>query len=106
MIQKSHSWVCIQKVENSISKTYMDHNDSLRPHGLYGPWNSPGRNTGVGSHYLLQGTFPPQVLKPGLPHCRRILYQPSHQQSPVFIAILFIKPRHRSNINVDWLLMG
>ena len=22
---------------------------SLRPHGLYSPWNSPGRNTGVGS---------------------------------------------------------
>ena len=23
--------------------------DSLRPHGLYSPWNSPGQNTGVGS---------------------------------------------------------
>ena len=30
---------------------------SLRPHGLYRPWNSPGQNTGVGSHSLLQGTF-------------------------------------------------
>ena len=23
--------------------------DSLGPHGLYSPWNSPGQNTGVGS---------------------------------------------------------
>ena len=27
---------------------------SLRPHGLYSPWNSPGQNTGVGSLSLLQ----------------------------------------------------
>ena len=32
--------------------------DSLPPHGLYTPWNSPGQNTGVGSHSLLQGIFP------------------------------------------------
>ena len=32
--------------------------NSLRPHGLYSPWNSPGQNTGVGSHSLLQGIFP------------------------------------------------
>ena len=32
--------------------------DSLRPHGLYSPWNSPGQNTGVGSLSLLQGSFP------------------------------------------------
>ena len=32
--------------------------DSLRPHGLYSPWNSPGRNTGVGSLSALQGIFP------------------------------------------------
>ena len=31
--------------------------NSLRPHGLYSPWNSPGQNTGVGSLYLLQGTY-------------------------------------------------
>ena len=37
--------------------------DSLRPHGLYSPdrllcpWDSPGKNTEVGCHALLQGTF-------------------------------------------------
>ena len=56
--------------------------NSLWPHGLYSPWNSPGQNTGVGSLSLLQGIFPTQGLNPGLPHCRQILYQLSHQGSP------------------------
>ena len=56
--------------------------DSLRPHGLYSPWNFPGQNTGVGSLFLLQGIFPTQRLNPGLPHCRQILYQLSHKGSP------------------------
>ena len=34
--------------------------DSLWPHGLYSPWNSPGQNIGVGSCSLLQGIFPTQ----------------------------------------------
>ena len=56
--------------------------DSLQPHGLYSPWNSPGQNTGVGSLSLLQGNFPTQGSNLGLPHCRRILYQLSHKGSP------------------------
>ena len=56
--------------------------DSLRPHGLYSSWNSPGRNTGVGSLSLLQEIFPTQGSNPGLPHCRWILYQLSHMGSP------------------------
>ena len=55
---------------------------SLRPHGLYSPRNSPGQNTGVGSLSLLQGIFPTQGSSPGLPHCRWILYQLSHKESP------------------------
>ena len=55
--------------------------DSLQPHVLYSSWNSPGQNTGVGSHSLLQGIFPTQGLNPGLPLCRQILYQLSHQGS-------------------------
>ena len=50
---------------------------------LYSPWNSPGQNTRVGSLSLLQGIFPTQGLSPGLPHCRRILYQLSSQGSPL-----------------------
>ena len=55
---------------------------SLQPHGLYRPWNSPGQNTGVGSRSLLQRIFSTQGSNPGLPHCRRILYQLSHKGSP------------------------
>ena len=87
--------------------------DSLRPHGLYSPWNSPGQNTGVGNLSLFQGIKPgsptlqvdslpaepqgkpkntgvdslsllqqiflTQESNKGLLHCRRILYQVSHQ---------------------------
>ena len=56
--------------------------NSLQPHGLNSPWNSPGQNTGVGSLSLLQGIFPTQGLNPGPLHCRRILYQLSHKGSP------------------------
>ena len=40
------------------------------------------KNTGVGSQSLLQGIFPTQGSNPGLPSCRRILYQLSHKGSP------------------------
>ena len=49
--------------------------DSLWPHGLYSPWNSPGQNTGVGSLSLFQGIFPTQELNWDLLLCRQILYQ-------------------------------
>ena len=65
---------------NSESGSVMS--DSLQPHGLYTPWNSPGQNNGVGSHPLLLGIFPTQGLNPCLHHCRWILYQLSHQVSP------------------------
>ena len=38
------------------------------------PWNFPGKSTGVGCHFLLQGIFPTQGSNPGLPHCRQTLY--------------------------------
>ena len=49
--------------------------------------DSPGRNTGVGCHHLLQGIFQTQGLNPGLPHCRWILYCLSHQGSPSRILL-------------------
>ena len=44
--------------------------------------DSPHKNTGVGCHAFFQGIFPTQGLKPGLLHCRWILYCLSHQRSP------------------------
>ena len=49
---------------------------------LHSSWSSPGQNTGVGNLSLLQGIFPTQGSNPGLPHCRRIVYQLSHKGSP------------------------
>ena len=43
------------------------------------------KNTGVGSHSLLQGIFPTQELNLGLPHWRQILYHLSHQGSLGYI---------------------
>ena len=36
-------------------------------------WDSPGKNTGVDCHFLLQGIFPTQELNPGILHCMLIL---------------------------------
>ena len=56
--------------------------NSLRPHGLSSPWNSPGQNTGVDSLSLPQEIFPTQGSNPGLPNCRWILYHLTYQRSP------------------------
>ena len=57
----------------------------LSPTRLLSPWNFPGKSTGVGCHFLLQGIFPIQGLNPGLPHCRQTLYRLSHQGSPMIV---------------------
>ena len=44
--------------------------------------DSPGKNTGVGCHALLQGIFPTQGSNPCLPHCRQILCHLNHQGNP------------------------
>ena len=47
------------------------------------PWNSPGKNTRVGTHFFLQEIFPTQGLNTGLLHCRPILHHLSHRGSPL-----------------------
>ena len=67
--------------ELSESESCSVMSDSLRPHGLYSPWNSPGQNAGVCGLSLLQG-ITTQRSNSGLPHCRWILYQLSHKGRP------------------------
>ena len=61
--------------------------NSLQPHGVYSLSGSsvhgifPGKGTGVGCQFLLQGIFPTQGLNPGLLHCGQALYPLSHQGS-------------------------
>ena len=73
------------KVEVKVSHSVLL--DSLCPQGLEPtrvlcPWDYPGKITGVGCHFLLQGILLTQGLNPGLLHCRQILYHLSHQGSP------------------------
>ena len=97
------SWTQLSDYE---SESHAVVSNSLQPHGLYSPWNSPGQNTGVGSLSLLQGMFLSQRSMWGLPHCRRILYQPSHKGSPrilEWVAYPFSsgssRPRNRTRLS-------
>ena len=53
----------------------------LKPARILCPWNSLGKNTGMGWYALLQGIFLTQRLNTGLLHCRKILYSLYHQGS-------------------------
>ena len=58
----------------------------LRTHGQHPTrclclWDSPGKNTGMGCHFLLQGIFLTQGSSLRLLHCRQVLYHLSHQGS-------------------------
>ena len=59
----------------------------LEPTRLLCPWNSSGKNTGVGNCSLLQGIFPTQGSNPGLQHCGQILYLLSHEGSPQYLTL-------------------
>ena len=79
--------------------------NSLWPHGLHSPWNSPGQNTAVGSLSLLQEIFSTQESNPGLLPCGWILYQLSHKGSPrilEWVAYPFSRrssqPRNRTGV--------
>ena len=72
---------------------------------LCSPWKSPGQNTGVGSHSLLQGIFPTQRSNPGLLHCRQILYQLSHKGRPSIEGDVFNGSILRSAPSSDSLIV-
>ena len=84
--------------------------DFLRPYGLQPtrllcPWNSPGQNPGVGSHFLLQGIFPIQGSNLGFLHYRQPLYNLSHQGSPTKYFALYERKRCETNSNATALML-
>ena len=86
-------YVNFKKSMITLSRSAMS--NSLRPHGLQSfrllhPWDSPGKNTGVGCHALLQGIFPTQGSNPGLPHCRWILYHLSHKSKNELLSFFIL----------------
>ena len=79
------------EMQNISSSVMSDSSQShwLQPSRLLCPWNSPGKNTGVGSHSLLQGIFWIQGLNLCLLHCRQIFYHLSHQGSLSWTILMF-----------------
>ena len=82
-----NSWCCVSccYTAESVSYEWVSVSRScltLHLRGLHSPWTAPGQNIGVGSRSFLQGIFPTQGSNPGLLHCRRLLYQLTHQGSP------------------------
>ena len=73
-----HEYVLGQEKElclvTQLCPTLCDPRDDSLPGSLVSG-DSPAKNTGVGSHSLLQGVFPTQGSNQGLPHCRKILYR-------------------------------
>ena len=96
-----------KKESESVSHSVMS--DSLRPHGLLPtrllcPWNSPGKNTGVGSHSLLQGIFLTQGSNLDLPHCRQILllYEPPGKPIDIHTHNLIFYHIHIEFLGLPW----
>ena len=89
MLEKSRSLKKKKIKEKSRSLSYSVASDSLWLHGPYParllcPWNSPGKNSRLRSHSLLQGIFPTQGLNQSLLHSRQILYHLNHRGSPLW----------------------
>ena len=79
--------------------------DSLQPHGLQTtrflhPWDFPGKTTGVGYHFLLQGFFPTQGSNPGLLHCRQALYHLRHTFSMYRVRAIIQMHTHISYYSI------
>ena len=87
----SYTCICVCLCVPSCSVV----SDSLNPWAvttrLLCAWDSSGKSTGVGCHFLLQGIFPTQGLNSGLWHCMWIIYLLNHQGSwiPTYISIFF-----------------
>ena len=73
-------YACVCVLVTLSCATFCDPVDCSPPGSCQ--WDSLGTNTGVGYRFLLEGIFPTQGSNPGLLHCRRILYQLSHQRNP------------------------
>ena len=80
--QRVHGCMCtVLRSAQPLSRVQLCDLMDCSPPGSSVHGDSPGKNTGVGCHFLLQGIFPTQGLNPGLPHCRQILYRLSHRGS-------------------------
>ena len=82
-------YICAMSLVAQLCPTLCNPMDCSLPGSSFHE-DSPGMNTGVGSHALLQGIFPTQGSNPGLLHCRQVLYRLSHQRSPILYIVVCI----------------
>ena len=68
-----------------------------KPARLLCPWDTPGKNTGVGGHSLLQGNFLTQGSNPNLLHCRQSPWKPS-------ISIRKLLKILKNDLQLLWIL--
>ena len=97
-----HSTLQLNWVSEWVSGSRSVVSDSLWPHGLYSPWNSPGQNTGVGSLSLLQGIYPTHGLKPGILHFRWILLPAEPQGKPKNTGVGSLSLLQRTFPTQEW----
>ena len=93
MITLSHAWLFATAWTVACTK-------------LLRPWDFPGKGTGVGCHFLLQGIYLTQGLNLGLPHCRQMLLpsEPTWAQIPSSVSKLWSTKPHDSELLVVLLV--
>ena len=98
--------MCVKSLQScQILRPY-----GLKPTRLFCPWDSPGENTGVGCHFLLQGTSRPR--DPICVSCvscigRQVLYHWCTWEAPCVYMDVYVKNEHRNMftaVQQDWKL--
>ena len=84
----THTYILCLVTQSCLTTLDNPKDCSLPGSSVY--WDSPGKNTGVGCHALLQGIVPTQGSNPVIPHCRQILYQLNYQGSPYIYTHTYI----------------
>ena len=87
--------ICVRVCRSLVSNSLQPHR--LQPAKLLCPWDSPGKNTGVGCHALLQGIFPTQYRTQVSCIGRQNLYCWCHLRSPIHVSLfvyIFLSNNH------------
>ena len=92
---KKWKWSC-----SVVSNSLQTH--GMSPARLLHPWDFPGKNTGVGCHFILQEIVPTQGLNSGLPHCSQMLYHLNHQWSPLIYICTPVYIQNQNVLCVPW----
>ena len=93
-------YVCLSMLSHFSHVQLFEKLRTVAPQAPLCPWNTPVKNTGVGSHSLLQGIFPTQGSKPHLQllDCRQIFY---HRAAGKLVLQFMGSQRVRHNLATE-----